>query len=332
MRASAAPSRASCQRPSDRSTAGLEAKEVSDTVSVKSGKHRKCTNPSPGLPGSVGSQALRTPGLDPPPARCAAGEKNRHGDRGRDPSNDCTKAARFPLDGDRCLTPLPPTTDRAGSSERGTCYGAGEVSARRPARAARRCSRSRRGSTRAASGCVSPVSSVARQQSVDAPAACGSQRNDQPAHAQRWSGSGSSSASAHVSPPSVLTSTRAIGARPDHARPSSSTGPARPSLSREEVGDAGRHHQRARPHPRHRPPVLLLGLPDPVAARHLVPRRTARSITVICASHFTFVIPYQPGTTSRSGKPCCGGSGVPFSSYASTRPASIASRSGRLRS
>ena len=30
------------------------------------------------------------------------------------------------------------------------------------------------------------------------------------------------------------------------------------------------------------------------------------------ASHFTFVMPYQPGTTSRSGKPCCGGSGTPF--------------------
>ena len=29
-------------------------------------------------------------------------------------------------------------------------------------------------------------------------------------------------------------------------------------------------------------------------------------------SHFTFVIPYQPGTTRRSGKPCCGGSGAPF--------------------
>ena len=29
-------------------------------------------------------------------------------------------------------------------------------------------------------------------------------------------------------------------------------------------------------------------------------------------SHFTFGMPYQPGTTSRSGKPCCGGSGAPF--------------------
>ena len=32
----------------------------------------------------------------------------------------------------------------------------------------------------------------------------------------------------------------------------------------------------------------------------------------IDTSHFTLVIPYQPGTTSRSGKPCWGGSGTPF--------------------
>ena len=39
---------------------------------------------------------------------------------------------------------------------------------------------------------------------------------------------------------------------------------------------------------------------------------------MIRESHFTLVIPYQPGTTRRSGKPCCGGSGTPFTSYAST--------------
>ena len=33
---------------------------------------------------------------------------------------------------------------------------------------------------------------------------------------------------------------------------------------------------------------------------------------VIRVSHFTLVMPYQPGTSSRSGKPCCGGSGSPF--------------------
>ena len=36
------------------------------------------------------------------------------------------------------------------------------------------------------------------------------------------------------------------------------------------------------------------------------------SSTVMRVSHFTFCIPYQPGTTSRSGKPCWGGSGAPF--------------------
>ena len=34
--------------------------------------------------------------------------------------------------------------------------------------------------------------------------------------------------------------------------------------------------------------------------------------TVIEESHLTFVIPYQPGTTRRSGKPCCGGRGAAF--------------------
>ena len=42
------------------------------------------------------------------------------------------------------------------------------------------------------------------------------------------------------------------------------------------------------------------------------------SSTVIRVSHFTFVMPYQPGTTSRSGKPCWGGSGAPFISKASS--------------
>ena len=43
------------------------------------------------------------------------------------------------------------------------------------------------------------------------------------------------------------------------------------------------------------------------------------SSTAISVSHFTFVMPYQPGTTSRSGKPCWGGIGAPFISYASDR-------------
>jgi hypothetical protein len=34
--------------------------------------------------------------------------------------------------------------------------------------------------------------------------------------------------------------------------------------------------------------------------------------TVTAVSHFTCAVPYQPGTTSRTGQPCCGGSGIPF--------------------
>ena len=54
--------------------------------------------------------------------------------------------------------------------------------------------------------------------------------------------------------------------------------------------------------------------------------------TAISVSHLTFVIPYQPGTTRRTGNPCWGGIGSPFISYATTAPASSASASGRLRS
>ena len=34
--------------------------------------------------------------------------------------------------------------------------------------------------------------------------------------------------------------------------------------------------------------------------------------TVIRFSHFTCAIPYQPGTRSRTGDPCCGSNGWPF--------------------
>ncbi len=53
---------------------------------------------------------------------------------------------------------------------------------------------------------------------------------------------------------------------------------------------------------------------------------------VIRRSHFTLVMPYQPGTRSRTGKPCWGGSGMPFTSYASRTSSRIASATGRLRS
>jgi hypothetical protein len=49
-------------------------------------------------------------------------------------------------------------------------------------------------------------------------------------------------------------------------------------------------------------------------------------------SHFTLVIPYQPGTTSRSGNPCCGGSGAPFIAYARITSSPIASPIDRLSS
>jgi len=39
-----------------------------------------------------------------------------------------------------------------------------------------------------------------------------------------------------------------------------------------------------------------------------------RSTSVMLSSHLTLAIPYQPGTTRRSGNPCCGGSGCPFTS------------------
>ena len=141
-----------------------------------------------------------------------------------------------------------------------------------------------------------------------------------------------SRASSHDAPPSSLTSTRAIGARPDHARPSSAIG--LPSTTRSRVkksGQAGWHEERPRPHPRDRPSRLVLVLSVPVRRSPVDSPRTALSVRVTAVSHLTFVIPYQPGTTSRSGKPCCGGSGAPFISYASTAPLSRASASGRLR-
>jgi hypothetical protein len=39
---------------------------------------------------------------------------------------------------------------------------------------------------------------------------------------------------------------------------------------------------------------------------------------VMRLSHLTCAMPYHPGTTRRSGKPCCTGNGAPFISYASS--------------
>ena len=41
-------------------------------------------------------------------------------------------------------------------------------------------------------------------------------------------------------------------------------------------------------------------------------------MTVTLRSHFTWAMPYQPGTTSRAGKPCCSGSGAPFMATATS--------------
>ena len=72
---------------------------------------------------------------------------------------------------------------------------------------------------------------------MKAPARRGSQSSSKRTQAQGPSRSRVSRASAQVEPPSSLTSTRAIGARPDHARPSSATG--LPSTMRSRVKKSG---------------------------------------------------------------------------------------------
>lgn len=48
------------------------------------------------------------------------------------------------------------------------------------------------------------------------------------------------------------------------------------------------------------------------------------SVRVMSCSHFTCAMPYQPGTTSRTGWPCCGGRGAPFMAYATRTSGSSA--------
>ena len=109
-------------------------------------------------------------------------------------------------------------------------------------------------------------------------------------------------------PPSTLTSTAVTGAQPDQARPSSS--PARGDHPRagHEVREprAARAARAARSGSAARPPR-----PAAAAAgtRCIWNPSNGSATTVIPVSHLTWAMPYQPGTTSRSGEPCCGGSG-----------------------
>ena len=120
-------------------------------------------------------------------------------------------------------------------------------------------------------------------------------------------------AARQVAPPSTLTSTAAIGAWPDHARPSTVDGPRVDVRSRDMNSGMPGGTISARGNIRSAVPGILLvgggGSRAPAGSPS-----NGTSSTVMRASHLTFVIPYQPGTSSRSGNPCCGGSGAPFNS------------------
>ena len=76
-------------------------------------------------------------------------------------------------------------------------------------------------------------------------------------------------------------------------------------------GKPGRHQQRPRLDPGHRL-ARLVRVAASAGRRGSGSPRNGSSGRVIDASHLTCAMPYQPGTTSRTGKPCCGGSGAPF--------------------
>ena len=95
-----------------------------------------------------------------------------------------------------------------------------------------------------------------------------------------------------------------------------------------EVRESGRHHQRARPDPGDR--VAASRRPVSTGRRwRSGSRRTVGRAPSICRSHLTCAMPYQPGTTSRSGAPCCGGSGAPFISSTSSTSSASASASAQ---
>ena len=102
-----------------------------------------------------------------------------------------------------------------------------------------------------------------------------------------------------------------ISARPDHARPETSQIPALDhARAGREIGDPGRRHEGPGPHLREGLAGLVLVLAQPVREQLLVAgERRVDGGEINEVSHLTFVIPYQPGTTSRSGAPCWGGKG-----------------------
>jgi hypothetical protein len=133
-------------------------------------------------------------------------------------------------------------------------------------------------------------------------------------------------------PPSRLTSTAATGPLPDHAIPWSICSPGATKRQRDcrSGMPGGSITDRTR--------FSRTGSPGSSADR--VYRYTCSCCTplngslrtVIARSHFTDAMPYQLGTTRRSGKPCSGERGSPFAAQANITSGCIASATGRLRS
>ena len=124
---------------------------------------------------------------------------------------------------------------------------------------------------------MSPVSSVARQQSTCSP---GSRRvpGERPAApgprplelaGDLRVGPGRAAVGAHLDP-------RDGGATGPRAALELHASGVDDPVARVEVGHARRRHQRSRAHARHRPAVLVLARPDAVARRDLVPRERLR--------------------------------------------------------
>ena len=115
-----------------------------------------------------------------------------------------------------------------------------------------------------------PAASRARQQSSYSPAIA-FHSNVHRRHAHGEPRSSSSSASSHVAPPSVETSTSSSSPRPDHARPSSRHGPA--GTIRLRVGNSGKPGGAISARGSIRDsgsPLVLLGLAQPVGVRLLI--------------------------------------------------------------
>src|SRR5207244_12784361 len=99
-------------------------------------------------------------------------------------------------------------------------------------------------------------------------------------------------------------------ARPSFAFEDAAPEPKLPR-ARQEIGDTRRHHQRARQHPGHGLAQLVPGAGDVIRGPLLIPAERPRH-------HRDRPEPLDmrhavpPGTTSRTGKPCWGGSGWPL--------------------